>query len=156
MIQSIRLDNGTSFIDINESDDTDYPVHSWETEVAERLDERERAGTNGLWPVFPYENGMEITIEGSIRGTDADDYTTKRNALLSVVRYRPTTPQRKHGTIYVEFSGIGHNVWADYAIRSISAPRSGESPQYTIWRMVLLSFLPYFTDAISGDPYYDA
>jgi hypothetical protein len=155
MIEKITFDNGTSTIDINESDTTVYPVQNFEIEIPSRIEERERSAADGMWPTFPYEGGMEITIEGEILSNDADEYRTNRKALINTLRFKPTTRLRKNGTLKVYYSGEEpFSVDADVAIRSINVPISSEG-KVTPFRIVLLSWLPYFIDH-NGDPYYDA
>lgn len=132
-----------------------YPILLYDDPVVDRADERPKSYADGMWPVYPYREGMEITIEGAILADDAVDYTTKRQDLISVLRYVPVTRERKSGVLSVVFSGVSEAVEADVIIRSFSAPRDGKSPNYSEFRLVMQSFLPWYIGADSNNPYYD-
>ena len=132
-----------------------YPIHAYDDPVTDRADSRPKSYADGKWPVFPYREGMEITVEGAILADDAVDYTTKRQTLISYLRYVPTTRVRKSGVWTITFSGVSEAVKADVIISSFSAPRDGASPNYSTFRLVMESFLPWYIGVTSGNPYYD-
>lgn len=132
-----------------------YPIQGYDDPVVDRADSRPKSYADGKWGVVPYREGMEITVEFPILADDAEDYTAKRQTLISYLRYVPTTRQTTSGVWSVTFSGESEAVEADVIITSFSAPRNGASPNYSECRLVMESFLPWYIGSISGDPYYD-
>lgn len=135
--------------------DAVYPIQSYDDPVTDRADSRPKSYADGKWPVYPYREGMEITVEFPILADGADDYTAKRQTLISYLRYVPTTRVRKSGVWTVRFSGHTEDVKADVIITSFTAPRAGASPNYSDCRLVMESFLPWYIGVSSGNPYYD-
>lgn len=138
------------------ADNGPYPITGFEDPVEQDFEPENKMGQDGQWPGYDYDRGMEITIEGAILADDADDYTTKRYDLASCFRYKPTIRERRSGLLVVTFNGAVEDVQADVSIVSISIPRAGASPNYSDFRIVLSSVLPYYVGVTSGDPYYDS
>lgn len=137
--------------------DLTYPLHLYDDPITSRIEKRTRSGQDGSWPTFPYEEGMEITMEGAICGSDSDDYWTKRQALISCFRYKPTPRQRRSGILRVHFDNAPVTFRVDVVIDTMSVPRNGASPAYSEFRIVLYSFTPYYvSDADGVTPYYDS
>lgn len=133
-----------------------YPLNGFDDPIAQRYEPEDKMGQDGQWPTYDYDGHMEIPLEGAILADDSDDYTTKRNALTSCFRYKPTIRQRRSGVLTVQFDGVAETVRADVSISDISIPRAGASPNFSEFRIVLISDLPYWIGDISGDPYYDS
>jgi hypothetical protein len=153
MITSMSFQNlNADTIDLNTSI---YPVHDFNAEIPSRIEKRSRSGQDGVWPTYPYEEGMEITIEGAILADDSDDYQTKRSALSNTLRFKPAVKERRSGIFYVEFDNADEMYKVDVALDTLNIPRTGASPNYSEYRIVFYSFTPYYIGVVSLDPIYD-
>jgi hypothetical protein len=132
-----------------------YPVTGFNSDIPKRFEKREKSATDGLWPTMPYDGEMDVTIEGAILGNDSTDYTTKRSTMMSCLRYKPTTRVAKDGRLSVKFTGVTNSVYADVVVETIDCPRQGLSPAYGLYRIVLVSFVPYYIDSVTSAKYYD-
>lgn len=153
MITSLVFTN-TNSVAITLNDDV-YPLHLYEAIVASRTEKRTKTATDGMWPTYPYVEGMEITMEGDILADDSDDYYTKRYALTSCLRYKPAARVRKSGDLNVQFDNATEEYTCEVVLDTLSIPRNGASPAFSPYRVVLYSFTPYYIGVSSGDPYYD-
>jgi hypothetical protein len=133
-----------------------YPITGFDDPITQRFDPEDKMGQDGQWGTYDYDGHMEIPLEGAILADDSNDYTAKRNALTSCFRYKPTIRQRRSGVLTVTFDGASENVKADVSIESINIPRAGISPNFSEFRIVLISVLPYWVGVTSGNPYYDS
>lgn len=146
------LSDGGYSIDLNSSI---YPLSLYESHITERLQKREKAGADGMWPTFPYEEGMEIEMEGAILADDSDDYFTKRFALVQCVRSKPAVRTRRSGILYVTFDNADEQYKVDVVVDTFNAPRNGASPNYSIFRFVVYSFTSYYVGVDTDTHYYD-
>ena len=132
-----------------------YPVTRFDTDIPKRLEKREKMALDGLWPTQPFDGEMDVTIEGAILGNDSNDYNSKRNIMMSTLRYKPATRVTKDGRLTVQFTGVTNPVYADVITETIDCPREGLSPAYGLYRIVCVSFLPYWIDSVTSAKYYD-
>lgn len=155
MIGEVTYTNLNAISIVFNAADGAYPITGFDDPIEQRFDPEDKAGQDGQWPAYDYDGPMEITLEGAILADDSDDYTTKRNTLTTCFRYHPTIRQRRSGVLTVSFDGAAEDVAADVSIRSVNIPRDGVSPNYSEFRIVLHSILPYYIGLTSGNPYYD-
>jgi hypothetical protein len=145
-----------SVITLN-TDPPGYPVNEFDPTIADRTDmTRNRMQKQGVWPTYPYEGGMEIRMAGAIIGTDSNDYTARRHALVAAWRLPNGPTQRRHGSLLVRFDGESEDWTADVIVTSFDAPRIGLSPAISTFSVVMFSWLPYFIGASTSTKYYDA
>jgi hypothetical protein len=144
-----------SVITLN-TDPPGYPVEEYDCTVQDRVDmARTRMQAQGVWPTYPYEGGMEIRMAGHIIGTDSNDYTARRHALVAAWRRDTGPTARRHGTLLVRYDGESEDWNADVVVTAFAAPRGGLSPAISPWSAVFFSWLPYFIGASSGNHHYD-
>jgi len=133
-----------------------YPLHLYTDDIETRLDKRSKAGQDGMWPTFSYDEGMEIVMEGDILADDSDDYWTKRQALVSVLRYKSAPREHRSGVLYVTFDNAPEEMKADVALTSLTIPRNGASPAFSPYRCVLYSFTPYYVGVDTDGLIYES
>lgn len=132
-----------------------YPILEYDPEIDDRYTDRPKMQDDGVWPTFDYEGGMHIHIKGAILADDSDDYTTKRHALVNIIRFKPTPRERKMGFLTINFDGETEDWVTDVKLEASSIPRDGKSPNYTEFLLTFFSFTPYFTGADTSTLYYD-
>lgn len=158
MLTKVELRNvlGQS-IEINElTASPTYPLNQFNVDVDQRMEEHERMQQHGIWPAYTYDGAMTIHMEGDILAANSPAYVAARRALVDVVRINPllTVTDRRRGTLIVRFDGEAEDWQADYGKCELDAPLAALSPGRTTFMLELRCFLPYFTGAVTGNPYY--
>lgn len=156
MLGQVIFQNLASVSVVLNGDNAIYPILRFQSDIVQAVDERPKSAQDGLWPVRNYDRQMDITIEGAILADDSADYTTKRQTLVNCIRYKPVGARlTRDGVLKVDFYDNPEFVVADVTLMSFSAPRSGASPNYSDYRLVFRSVLPWYIGEESGNPYYD-
>lgn len=137
---------------------TKYPLHVFDTAVANRREERPRVQDHGLWPTRTWMGSRTFHLEGDVMGVDSTDYFVNRLQLVQAFTPVPERGYMTVGRLRLVIDGINEEIFSDCDIDGLPVvSEHALAPSYSNFMVDLIApqpvmFSTSLYSAVTGTP----